>query len=63
MFRLHCTKKLLDRIKPEIVVPAQSNATLGNWYAINAILERDRRDDDPRESICQRKRPGAGRPQ
>jgi hypothetical protein len=33
MFHLHCTKKLLDRIKPEIVAPGQSDATLGNWYA------------------------------
>ncbi len=33
MFHLHCTKKLLDRIKPEIAVPGQSDTTLGNWYA------------------------------
>ncbi|MFO1256262.1 MAG: hypothetical protein U1E37_11445 [Sphingomonadaceae bacterium] len=33
MFRLHCTKKLLDRIKPEIVAPGQSDTALGNWYA------------------------------
>ena len=33
MFHLHCTKKLLDRIKPEIVAPRQSDTALGNWYA------------------------------
>ncbi len=33
MFHLHCTKKLLDRIKPEIVGPGQSDTALGNWYA------------------------------
>ena len=33
MFKLHCTKKLLDRIKPEIVAPEQSDTSLGNWYA------------------------------
>lgn len=33
MFYLHCTKKLLDRIKPEIAQPGQSDAALGNWYA------------------------------
>ena len=33
MFHLHCTKKLLDRIKPEIVAPGQSDTALGNWYA------------------------------
>lgn len=33
MFHLHCTKKLLDRIKPEIAVPGQSDTALGNWYA------------------------------
>ncbi|WP_322788228.1 DUF6933 domain-containing protein, partial [Novosphingobium subterraneum] len=33
MFRLHCTKKLLDRIKPEIAEPGQSDTSLGNWYA------------------------------
>ena len=30
---IHCTKKLLDRIKPEIVAPGQSDTALGNWYA------------------------------
>ena len=33
MFHLHCTKKLLDRIKPEIVAPEPSDTALGNWYA------------------------------
>ena len=33
MFHLHCTKNLLDRIKPEIVAPGQSETSLGNWYA------------------------------
>ncbi|WP_255265877.1 DUF6933 domain-containing protein [Sphingopyxis terrae] len=33
MFQLNCTKKLLDRIKPEIVASEQSDTTLGNWYA------------------------------
>lgn len=33
MFHLHCTKKLLDRIKPEIAEPEQSDTALGNWYA------------------------------
>lgn len=33
MLRLHCTRKLLDRIKPEIVAPGQSDTALGNWYA------------------------------
>lgn len=34
MFHLHCTKKLLDRIKPEIAEPGQSDTALGNWYAM-----------------------------
>lgn len=33
MFHLHCTKKLLDRVKPEIAEPGQSDTVLGNWYA------------------------------
>lgn len=33
MFQLHCTKKLLDRIKPKILASEQSDTTLGNWYA------------------------------
>ena len=33
MFYMHCTKKLLDRIKPEISPSGQSDTSLGNWYA------------------------------
>lgn len=33
MYRLHCTKKLLARIKPEILSPGESDTVLGNWYA------------------------------
>jgi hypothetical protein len=33
MFHLHCTKKLLDRIKPEISPPGDGDTMLGNWYA------------------------------
>lgn len=33
MFHLHCTKKLLDRIKPELSPPGESDTSLGNWYA------------------------------
>ena len=33
MFHLHCTKKLLDRIKPEIAAAGQSDTALGSWYA------------------------------
>lgn len=33
MYRLHCTKKLLARIKPELLSPGQSDTVLGNWYA------------------------------
>ena len=33
MFNLHCTKKLLDRIKPELGAPQPSTTRLGNWYA------------------------------
>lgn len=33
MFHIHCTKKLLDRIKLEIVAPGQSDIALGNRYA------------------------------
>lgn len=32
MFYLHCTKKLLDRIKPEISPTGQSDTSLGSWY-------------------------------
>ena len=33
MFNLHCTKKLLDRIKPVVQPPGQSTTHLGDWYA------------------------------
>lgn len=34
MFILHCTKKLLDRIKqPVVTVPPVPTTKLGNWYA------------------------------
>jgi hypothetical protein len=34
MFQLHCTKKLLDRIKPAAIAPDSASGTLlGNWYA------------------------------
>ena len=34
MFQLHCTKKLLDRIKPSAIAPdSASGILLGNWYA------------------------------
>jgi hypothetical protein len=33
MFNLHCTKKLLDRIKPEVQVPRHGTTRLGSWYA------------------------------
>jgi hypothetical protein len=34
MYTLHCTKKLLDRVKPSVPVPeGLSGALLGNWYA------------------------------
>jgi hypothetical protein len=33
MFTLHCTKKLLDRIGPEIDLPCHPSTRLGNWYA------------------------------
>ena len=33
MFYLHCTKKLLDRIKPDIAPPGDTDTVLGNWYA------------------------------
>jgi hypothetical protein len=34
MFSLHCTKKLLDRVKAEIsTVPLTSTTVLGSWYA------------------------------
>jgi hypothetical protein len=34
MYQLHCTKKLLDRIKPSAIVSDSAGTTvLGNWYA------------------------------
>lgn len=33
MYNLHCTKKLLDRIKPTVGLPATATNRLGNWYA------------------------------
>lgn len=33
MFTLHCTKKLLDRVQPEVDVSCNANTRLGNWYA------------------------------
>ncbi len=33
MFNVHCTKKLLDRIKPELEAPRAGTTRLGNWYA------------------------------
>lgn len=33
MFNLHCTKKLLDRMKPAVEGAGQSTTVLGDWYA------------------------------
>lgn len=33
MFTLHCTQKLLDRIKPAVQAPAAATTRLGAWYA------------------------------
>lgn len=33
MFTLHCTKKLLERVRPEIEAPCHATTRLGNWYA------------------------------
>ena len=34
MFTLHCTKKLLDRVKPTVTAsPTEPSTLLGNWYA------------------------------
>lgn len=33
MFNLHCTKKLLDRIKPDVQGAVDGTTILGNWYA------------------------------
>lgn len=33
MFTLHCTKKLLDRIHPQVGPPIPTTTRLGSWYA------------------------------
>ena len=33
MFNLHCSKKLLDRIKPEVDLAGHGTTVLGDWYA------------------------------
>ena len=33
MYYLHCTKKLLDRVKPEVSPTGTGDTRLGNWYA------------------------------
>ena len=33
MFNLHCTKKSLDRIKPDVQVAVDGTTILGDWYA------------------------------
>ena len=33
MFNLHCTKKLLDRIKPDVKGAVDVTTILGDWYA------------------------------
>ncbi|NBP27931.1 MAG: hypothetical protein EBU74_10060 [Betaproteobacteria bacterium] len=33
MFTLHCTKKLLDRIHPNVAARCDATTRLGNWYA------------------------------
>jgi hypothetical protein len=33
MFNLHCTKKLLDRIKPDVEGAVDETTILGDWYA------------------------------
>lgn len=37
MYHLHCTKKLLDRIKPTPPTADASTTQLGNWYASPGI--------------------------
>lgn len=32
-YKLHCTKKLLDRIKPPVAVEEPTDTQLGDWYA------------------------------
>lgn len=33
MFTLHCTKKLLDRVRPQVDLPCKATTRLGGWYA------------------------------
>ncbi len=33
MYNLHCTKKLLDRLKRPIAAPTETDTRLGSWYA------------------------------
>jgi len=33
MYNLHCTKKLLDRLKRPIAAPTETDIRLGSWYA------------------------------
>jgi len=33
MYYLHCTQKLLDRVKPEVFPSGEGDTRLGNWYA------------------------------
>lgn len=33
MFNLHCTKKLLDRVKPDVKGAVDVTTILGDWYA------------------------------
>jgi hypothetical protein len=33
VFKLYCTKKLLDRIKPTVEGAGQSTTVMGDWYA------------------------------
>ena len=39
MFTLHCTKKLLERVQPEVAAPRNANSRLGNWYATALFLK------------------------
>jgi hypothetical protein len=33
MLYLHCTRKLLERLKPEVIEVGSSTTSLGSWYA------------------------------
>ena len=37
MFHLHCTRKLLERIKPSVEVPEQNSNCMGAWYATELL--------------------------